>query len=586
MKNSYNSEQQGRPSIASIFAPAPLSPLAPNKNITNISHNPPRQTLGSTFKREKLLGSNGRTLTKPKHKRSTSTLSFSRHMSLSTLFNEKYTTDTAVSSSHTATTNNTSTATAVQSHNTKGSGSGLSLSPRKRTLSSSMDRFIPSSQSSVSKLTLNKTVSLPAFALPQQHISEHSMKVYQSSVAKACGLDVGQRILQFRPQAPLSRSNSTTTTSSNSGNGNNTNVEDHDLGLGLRSMISPQVALARMKSISTTPTKVLDAPGLIDDFYLNLIAWSNDNLLGIALGKDVYVWNAQNGVVQMLTSCACEVSSIQWSQDGYYLSVGLNDGSLELYDMETQAKVRSIKGHHNVRVGVHDWNEHIIASGDRNGVIQYHDVRISQSLISKMDSGYHYGEVCGLKWRSDGLQLASGGNDNLVNVWDCRKSVPIYTKTAHNAAVKALSWCPDQLNLLASGGGQACKRIHFWNTSLGSRVNTMETNSQVSGIHWGYTNGVGKEIVTTHGHSDNEIGVWAYPSLQRTAVIQNSHESRILGSCLSPDGSTLATIAGDENLKFWKIWEANSLHNQQQLTLHNAKQGSAMTHGKGPGVIR
>jgi len=32
----------------------------------------------------------------------------------------------------------------------------------------------------------------------------------------------------------------------------------------------------------------------------------------------------------------------------------------------------------------------------------------------------HTGEVCGLKWRNDGEFLASGGNVNVVNIWDGR----------------------------------------------------------------------------------------------------------------------------------------------------------------------
>lgn len=33
----------------------------------------------------------------------------------------------------------------------------------------------------------------------------------------------------------------------------------------------------------------------------------------------------------------------------------------------------------------------------------------------------------------------------------------------------------------------------------------------------------------------------------------------MLCSSLSPDGCTVATGAGDENLKFWKIWEAKAV---------------------------
>jgi cell division cycle protein 20 (cofactor of APC complex) len=37
-----------------------------------------------------------------------------------------------------------------------------------------------------------------------------------------------------------------------------------------------------------------------------------------------------------------------------------------------------------------------------------------------------------------------------------------------------------------------------------------------------------------------------------------AHDARVLCSSISPDGCTVATAASDENLKFWKIWEARS----------------------------
>lgn len=56
----------------------------------------------------------------------------------------------------------------------------------------------------------------------------------------------------------------------------------------------------RKRAIPTRPERVLDAPGMVDDYYLNLLAWSSDNMVGIGLGEGVYIWNAESGgVVQM-----------------------------------------------------------------------------------------------------------------------------------------------------------------------------------------------------------------------------------------------------------------------------------------------
>ena len=52
------------------------------------------------------------------------------------------------------------------------------------------------------------------------------------------------------------------------------------------------------RKIPKAPFKVLDAPELQDDFYLNLLDWSALNLLAVGLGSAVYLWNA----------CTCQVS--------------------------------------------------------------------------------------------------------------------------------------------------------------------------------------------------------------------------------------------------------------------------------------
>lgn len=46
------------------------------------------------------------------------------------------------------------------------------------------------------------------------------------------------------------------------------------------------------RKISKTPYKVLDAPALQDDYYLNLVDWSHSNVLSVALGPSVYLWSA------------------------------------------------------------------------------------------------------------------------------------------------------------------------------------------------------------------------------------------------------------------------------------------------------
>ena len=51
------------------------------------------------------------------------------------------------------------------------------------------------------------------------------------------------------------------------------------------------------RKIAKIPFKVLDAPELQDDFYLNLVDWSSQNVLSVGLGACVYLWSASNSQV-------------------------------------------------------------------------------------------------------------------------------------------------------------------------------------------------------------------------------------------------------------------------------------------------
>ncbi|MFS7949467.1 putative transcription factor WD40-like family [Helianthus anomalus] len=120
----------------------------------------------------------------------------------------------------------------------------------------------------------------------------------------------------------------------------------------------------------------------------------------------------------------------------------------------------------------------------------------------------------------------------------------------HTAAVKALAWCPFQANLLASGGGGSDRCIKFWNTHTGSCLNSVDTGSQVCALLW---NTHERELLSSHGFTQNQLTLWKYPSMVKMAEL-TGHTSRVLFMTQSPDGCTVASAAGDETLRFWNVF--------------------------------
>ncbi|KAH8826824.1 WD40 repeat-like protein [Flagelloscypha sp. PMI_526] len=195
----------------------------------------------------------------------------------------------------------------------------------------------------------------------------------------------------------------------------------------------------KLRSVCKTPYRVLDAPELAEDFYLNLVDWSSTNILGVGLGSCVYLWSAQDANVNKLCDVSGGpghstdvVSSVAWVQRGGALAVATLGGHLSIYDGPTLQLIRTYENAHSMRIGALAWNGAVLSSGSRDRAIHHRDVREQTTSPWKQSIG-HRQEVCGLKWSSAASSpseggssaistayLASGGNDNKVCVWDLR----------------------------------------------------------------------------------------------------------------------------------------------------------------------
>ncbi|KHG27991.1 Anaphase-promoting complex subunit cdc20 [Gossypium arboreum] len=303
--------------------------------------------------------------------------------------------------------------------------------------------------------------------------------------------------------------------------------------------------------------RTLDASDLMDDFYLNLLDWGSSNVLAIALGNTVYLWDASDSSTSELVTIDDDngpVTSVSWAPDGQHIAIGLNNSEVQSWDSASNRQLRTLRGCHRSRVGSMAWNSHVLTTGGMDGMTVNNDVRI-RSHVCKTYRG-HRQEVCGLKWSASGQQLASGGNDNLVHVWDMSKASSnsptqwIHRLEDHTSAVKALAWCPFQSNLLASGGGGGDRTIKFWNTHTGACLNSVDTGSQVCALLWNKNE---RELLSSHGFTQNQLILWKYPSMVKMAEIMG-HTSRVLHMAQSPDGCTVASAAGDETLRFWNVF--------------------------------
>ena len=308
--------------------------------------------------------------------------------------------------------------------------------------------------------------------------------------------------------------------------------------------------------IPAQPEKILDAPDLQNDWYLNLVSWGNSNVLAVALNSAVYLWNASSGDIRCLLQVPENeyISSLSWIQEGNQLAVGSSLNVVEIWDSESQTRLRKMAGH-SQRISSLDWNSHVLTSGSKSGLIFHHDVRIPNHHVGTLNGHEGY-EICGLKWSPDGKFLASGANDNRVNIWagshmtlDTEATAPHHT-LGHSSAIKAISWCPWKPHLLGTGAGTTDRHIRVWNALNGNCLHSVDTRSQISGLEW---NEEYQELISAHGYQNNEVNIWKFPNMTKVAELRG-HTHRILGMCMSPDKSTVVSLGADETLRFWECF--------------------------------
>lgn len=194
-----------------------------------------------------------------------------------------------------------------------------------------------------------------------------------SSSSSSSASSADHRVLAFRKKAP---------------------APEEGYHNGLRVLYSQNNSASRSSAASARPTRhipsapvrILDAPDLLDDYYLNLLSWGSTDVLAVALGQCVYLWNAKSGDITELCSLEGEqdyVSSVSWTASGTHLAVGTAEGATQFWDTSALTMLRSMDGHSG-RVGALAWNEHVLTSGSRDTTAVHHDLRTQRHAVGTL----------------------------------------------------------------------------------------------------------------------------------------------------------------------------------------------------------
>ncbi|KAJ3043637.1 ubiquitin-protein transferase activating protein [Rhizophlyctis rosea] len=338
--------------------------------------------------------------------------------------------------------------------------------------------------------------------------------------------------------------------------------------------ISTKPPSSKRRKIPQEPDRILDAPGLKNDYYINVLDWSALDVIAVGLGSKAYTWEVETSKVTEIMSVPWpdHMSAISFSPTGKNLALASEHGLLHILDFTTKTHTFRLSHREpNNSITALGWSpQNLLALGTRDGSIKIYRIkgssilpimtckRASSSEWRKDPLGLigHSQRVVAVEFSPDGRTLATGGNDNLVCLWDvngggCGEGRPKKVLREHGSAVRAMAWCPWESNVLATGGGLGDRTIRIFNSNSGKCLTSVETGSQVCALVWSKAY---KELLSSHSLASDQLVLWNYPSMTKTTTLVG-HTVRPLFMALSPDGQTVVTGAGDENLRFWKCFE-------------------------------
>lgn len=116
------------------------------------------------------------------------------------------------------------------------------------------------------------------------------------------------------------------------------NIKNNFAGGDLEIFSKPSIPVKKestKKVLSHIPYRILDAPGLRNDFYANLVAWSSKSgQIAVGLLDEVFIWTEFDGAAQIaIPANYGEVTCLVFSCENI-LAVGHRDGTVVFFDVD------------------------------------------------------------------------------------------------------------------------------------------------------------------------------------------------------------------------------------------------------------
>ncbi|HEV3339275.1 MAG TPA: serine/threonine-protein kinase [Pirellulales bacterium] len=281
----------------------------------------------------------------------------------------------------------------------------------------------------------------------------------------------------------------------------------------------------------------------------------------------------------VLSAKAGSVWSVAFNPEGDTVAMAVEDGSVRLWDLQTQSIKAKFEAHRGVV-----WNSKFSTQGDwlatagDDGLVKLWNV----SQPEAFKSFAHPNAVRGFALAHDDRTLFAGGREGGLHVWSLDSTEPIM-EADHPGAVYSVAISPDDATLATAGNDDV---VRIWNAkTLTQKLRLEGHNGPVYSV---FFHPKGRRVASAGW--DATVRIWDTASGQ-LAKSWKGHEGDIWAVVYSPDGSKLATGGFDGAVKLWDAETGDLLatylgHKVAIHALAFNREGTLLASGGRDGAVR